>query len=185
VIHYPSPPSSTNSQGVGPHKDSSGWFTLLLQASPHASGLQALSPSSTAAFSSGSGTPEELLWLDVPPLPGSFVVNTGQAFEAITGGLCKAAVHRVVSNQDRHSVAFFQGVRGSMTKGEMKGLWTELAGKGLEEEAGRKIGGVESAFWESSGDEQSWGEWQVETKVRSHPVVGRKFYAELMEKGDL
>lgn len=67
-IKYPqSPPGS---QGVGPHKDSSGLFTFLSQ--DDTGGLQVLNKKGE--------------WIDAPPIEGSLVVNIQQGFEAITGG---------------------------------------------------------------------------------------------------
>ncbi|KAM0083688.1 hypothetical protein ACKRZS_004140 [Fusarium odoratissimum] len=76
LVHYPA--STTSSQGVGPHKDSSGWWTFLLQASPQVNGLQVLNKSGS--------------WIDVPALPDTFVVNIGQAFEVVTNGYIKMAL---------------------------------------------------------------------------------------------
>ncbi len=116
LVHYRPAPNATieaQSQGVGPHKDSSGWMTFLLQASdPSIKGLQALSKDGD--------------WLDVPPVPGTLVVNMGQAFEVVTNGVCKATTHRVLlppGNYDRYSVPFFQGVRPDLTKEHLKSLW--------------------------------------------------------------
>ncbi|KAF5968102.1 epoxide hydrolase [Fusarium bulbicola] len=76
LVHYPA--STTSSQGVGPHKDSSGWWTFLLQASPEVNGLQVLNKSGS--------------WIDVPAIPDTFVVNIGQAFEVVTNGDTKMAL---------------------------------------------------------------------------------------------
>jgi hypothetical protein len=77
-IKYPqSPPGS---QGVGPHKDSSGLFTFLSQ--DDTGGLQVLNKKGE--------------WIDAPPIEGSLVVNIQQGFEAITGGVCTATTHRVI-----------------------------------------------------------------------------------------
>nr|RBQ88955.1 hypothetical protein FVER53263_09817 [Fusarium verticillioides] len=76
LVHYPA--STTSSQGVGPHKDSSGWWTFLLQASPQVNGLQVLNKSGS--------------WIDVPAIPDTFVVNIGQAFEVVTNGFSKMAL---------------------------------------------------------------------------------------------
>ncbi|KAH7217831.1 hypothetical protein DER44DRAFT_652102 [Fusarium oxysporum] len=81
LVHYPA--STTSSQGVGPHKDSSGWWTFLLQASPQVNGLQVLNKSGS--------------WIDVPAIPDTFVVNIGQAFEVVTNGICKATTHRYIN----------------------------------------------------------------------------------------
>jgi hypothetical protein len=82
LVHYPATDLGTG-QGVGPHKDSSGWWTFLLQASPDVKGLQVLNKADQ--------------WVDVPPRPGTLVVNIGQAFEVITNGACPATTHRVLS----------------------------------------------------------------------------------------
>ena len=82
-IKYPPQPSGEDkSQGVGPHKDSTGLFTFLSQDTT--GGLQVLNKRGD--------------WIDVPPLEdeGALVVNIQEGFEAITGGVCSATVHRVV-----------------------------------------------------------------------------------------
>ncbi len=70
LVRYP--PSARGTQGVGPHKDSSGWWTFLLQASTGVGGLEVRAPDGT--------------WAPVPPVDGTFVVNIGQAFEVVSGG---------------------------------------------------------------------------------------------------
>jgi isopenicillin N synthase-like dioxygenase len=169
LVHYPAVSSSSSlsdsRQGVGPHKDSSGWWTFLLQASPpHIKGLQALN--------------REGQWIDVPNVPGTFVVNIGQAFEVVTNGVCKATIHRVLSGQDeRFSIPFFQGVRGDLTKQEAVDTLAEYfqprRQRSLEED-------IDSPFLK--GKYNTWGESQLRTKIRSHRDVGRKFYADVYEK---
>ncbi|KAJ5000399.1 putative 2-oxoglutarate-dependent dioxygenase [Colletotrichum sp. SAR 10_66] len=172
LVHYPGlPQSEAGGQGVGPHKDSSGWWTFLLQASPpHIKGLQALNKNGN--------------WIDVPVLPGSFVVNIGQAFEVVTNGVCKATTHRVLSGSlERFSVPFFQGVRRNLTKEEAVGTLREhfekpeIRSLSLESEEGREI---DSAFLKGKYD--TWGENQLRTKIRSHRDVGQKFYADVFDK---
>ncbi|KAL1983465.1 hypothetical protein VTN96DRAFT_10286 [Rasamsonia emersonii] len=172
LVHYPaSDPSSDNCQGVGPHKDSSGWWTFLLQASPpETKGLQALNRNGE--------------WIDVPAIPGTFVVNIGQAFEVVTTGVCKATVHRVLSGpHDRFSVPFFQGVRGSLTKAEavetLRGHFEEHFRR-HDEEGESEQAQIDSPFLRGKYD--TWGESQLRTKIRSHRDVGRKFYADVYEK---
>jgi len=175
MVHYRPSPEATmdaQSQGVGPHKDSSGWMTFLLQASdPSIKGLQALS--------------KDGVWLDVPPVPGTLVVNMGQAYEVVTNGLCKATTHRVLlppGNYDRYSVPFFQGVRPDMTKRDLQSLWEHFDDKNKwnstwESEEGQRI---DSPFLR--GKYETWGETQLRTKIRSHRDVGRVFYADVFEK---
>ncbi|CVL02661.1 related to flavonol synthase-like protein [Fusarium mangiferae] len=165
LVHYPA--SATSSQGVGPHKDSSGWWTFLLQASPQVNGLQVLNKSGS--------------WIDVPAIPDTFVVNIGQAFEVVTNGVCKATTHRVLSPpKERFSVPFFQGVRRDLTREEaMTSLKEHFDRWGKGKEAG-EAGAVDNPFVKGLYD--TWGETQLRTKVRSHREIGRRFYGEVYER---
>ncbi|KAJ8060268.1 hypothetical protein OCU04_010609 [Sclerotinia nivalis] len=166
VVHYSPITSSDNNQGVGPHKDSSGWWTFLLQASPpHIRGLQVMNRSGT--------------WIDVPNIPGTFVVNIGQAFEVATNGLCPATTHRVLSSEcDRYSIPFFQGVRGDATKNDFEALWPQFEGHGTKES--KEGQNIDSPFL--SGKYDTWGESQLRTKIRSHRDAGKQFYAAVYKK---
>lgn len=107
LVKYPPTPVGQPGQGVGPHKDSTGLFTFLSQ--DNVGGLQVLSKGGE--------------WIAAPPIQGSLVVNVQQGFEAITGGVCPATTHRVVSPQGtttRYSVPFFQAVRLDLTTAELK-----------------------------------------------------------------
>lgn len=166
LVHYPA--SALGSQGVGPHKDSSGWWTFLLQASPpEVKGLQVLNKAGD--------------WVDVPVLPNTFVVNIGQAFEVVTHGVCKATTHRVLSGaSERYSVPFFQGVRRDLTKSQaltpLKDHF-DAFDTGRESDEGRSI---DSAFL--TGKYDTWGETQLRTKIRSHRENGKKFYPEVFDQ---
>jgi isopenicillin N synthase-like dioxygenase len=180
LVHYPASSSADRKgneeeQGVGPHKDSSGWWTFLLQASPPSvKGLQALN--------------REGQWINIPNIPGTFVVNIGQAFEVVTNGVCKATVHRVVipSGQasERYSIPFFQGVRGNLTKEEAVGTLREhfwkLQQDQKTQEGHEKRTNIDSPFLK--GKYNTWGESQLRIKIRSHRDVGRKFYGDVYEK---
>lgn len=166
AVHYSPIISPDINQGVGPHKDSSGWWTFLLQASPpHIRGLQAMNRSGA--------------WIDIPNIPGTFVVNIGQAFEVATNRMCLATIHRVLSSEyDRYSVPFFQGVRGDATKKDFEALWPKLEARGKEQSEEGQI--VDSPFL--NGKYDTWGESQLRTKVRSHREAGKKFYSEVYDK---
>ncbi|KXO89401.1 isopenicillin N synthase family dioxygenase [Tsukamurella pseudospumae] len=93
IVRYPA--GTDSDQGVGAHKDS-GVLTLLL-VDPDSEGLQVLPP----------GARE---WVDVPPMPGAFIVNIGEMLEVGTDGYLHATEHRVVNRRaggDRISVPYF------------------------------------------------------------------------------
>ncbi|BDH56099.1 isopenicillin N synthase family oxygenase [Tsukamurella sp. PLM1] len=93
IVRYPA--GTASEQGVGAHKDS-GVLTLLL-VDPDSEGLQVLPP----------GADE---WVDVPPVPGAFIVNLGEMLEVGTDGYLHATEHRVVNRvrgADRISVPYF------------------------------------------------------------------------------
>jgi isopenicillin N synthase-like dioxygenase len=80
-----------DSYGVGEHTDY-GLLTLLYQ--DEVGGLQ-------VKYADG--------WLDVPYVPGSFVINVGDMLERLTVGRYTSALHRVInrSRQPRISMPFF------------------------------------------------------------------------------
>lgn len=93
IVRYPA--GTDSDQGVGAHKDS-GVLTLLL-VDPDSEGLQVLPPGASG-------------WVDVPPLPGAFIVNLGEMLEVGTDGYLHATEHRVVNRgtgADRISVPYF------------------------------------------------------------------------------
>ncbi|XP_073258891.1 probable iron/ascorbate oxidoreductase DDB_G0283291 [Porites lutea] len=92
--HYPPVPAVLDSWGVGPHTDY-GVLTLLMQ--DDVGGLQ---------IETESGK-----WIDVPPIPGTLVVNIGDVVEAWTKGKFHATMHRVKNSPSKHRISapfFFQ-----------------------------------------------------------------------------
>jgi isopenicillin N synthase-like dioxygenase len=77
LVHYPYNPDAQDGQGIGAHTDYE-CFTLL---KPTAPGLEIMN---------GAGE-----WIDVPPIPGTFVVNIGDMLELWTNGEFVATSHRV------------------------------------------------------------------------------------------
>jgi isopenicillin N synthase-like dioxygenase len=145
VVRYP--PTVNSDQGVGPHKDSSGWWTFLLQADDQ-EGLQVLNHSGE--------------WISAPPIEGTFVVNIGQGFEVATSGRCPATTHRVVSPQngkERYSVPFFQGIDLNVGADDLKNL---VKGGKFDETHWREST-VETPF---ATGKYKWGENQIRTKIR-------------------
>ncbi len=78
--------------GIAPHTDY-GFLTLLAQDS--LGGLQVKQCDDT--------------WLDVPPLEGAFILNTGDMIRRISNDVLISTPHRVinVSGKERYSIPFF------------------------------------------------------------------------------
>lgn len=155
IIRYPGRSVDESDQGVGPHKDS-GCLTLLLQ--DRQGGLQVQSP-------------EDGSWLDVPPLPGTLVVNLGEVLELLSGGFLRATLHRVISppaGSDRLSVAFFLGPR----------LDAQLPTLPLPPHLAARSRGVErdplNPLIAHAGRNFLKG------RLRSHPEVAQAFYADVL-----
>ncbi len=86
-------PPSEDMVGIGAHSDFE-CFTILLQGAP---GLQVMNADD--------------YWMEAPPLPGCFIVNIGDIFEAWSGGQYKSTQHRVVnSGRERYSIPLFFGL---------------------------------------------------------------------------
>ena len=90
LVHYPYDADAVDVMGIGAHTDYE-CFTLLHAT---AEGLQALN---------GLGQ-----WIDVPPVPGAFIVNIGDMMEILTNGEFIATSHRVRKvKEERYSFPLF------------------------------------------------------------------------------
>lgn len=95
IVRYPGRDQGTSRQGVGAHKDG-GLVTILLQD---------VLPGLQVQLEDGS-------WIDAPPVPDTFVVNTGELLELATNGFVHADVHCATSpapGTARFSIPFFLG----------------------------------------------------------------------------
>jgi isopenicillin N synthase-like dioxygenase len=93
LVHYPYNPEAQDGNGIGAHTDYE-CFTLL---KPTAPGLEVLN---------GAGD-----WIDVPPVPDTFVVNIGDMLELWTNGAYVATSHRVRKvKEERYSFPLFFNV---------------------------------------------------------------------------
>jgi isopenicillin N synthase-like dioxygenase len=94
LSHYPPVEAEPNQFGIAPHTDSN-FMTFLPQSG--VPGLQLLLPSRE--------------WIDVPYIPGSFAVNSGDMLYRWSNGRFKSTPHRVLppKSQDRYAIPFFLG----------------------------------------------------------------------------
>jgi isopenicillin N synthase-like dioxygenase len=96
LSHYPPVAAAANQFGIAPHTDSN-FMTFLAQTD--VPGLQVRMPSGE--------------WLDVPYIPGSFAVNSGDMMRRWTNGRFKSTPHRALPpvGLHRYAIPFFLGPR--------------------------------------------------------------------------
>ncbi|KAF9526908.1 hypothetical protein CPB83DRAFT_857184 [Crepidotus variabilis] len=165
IVKYPVV-NGPSDQGVGPHYDA-GFLTFLLQASDH-QGLQ---------VQNFAGE-----WIDVPPIPGTFVVNLGKALEFITQGLARATSHRVLSpkgSTPRYSIPFFQniGLDKKLTEHVLHFPPEVLAVR----DARGKVAATDAVNFSEFDNEPS-GKVNLIGRVKSHPDVAERHYPELFRQ---
>jgi isopenicillin N synthase-like dioxygenase len=144
-------------QGVGSHADY-GFVTLLLQDG--VGGLEVLPPGASE-------------WAPVEPIPGALVVNLGEMLEVATEGYLVATIHRVQApppGVDRYSVPFFWSPRLDAVidpvplppelKAEARGITDDPANPLLA----------------------SYGMNMLKGRMRAHPDVTERHYAELLRR---
>jgi isopenicillin N synthase-like dioxygenase len=153
LIRYPGREVADSDQGVGAHKDS-GLLTLLLQ--DEQGGLQ---------------VEVDGAWIDVPPRPDTLVVNIGELLELASDGYLRATLDRVMTppaGRERISVAFFLGAPLDLTV-PLLDLPPQLAAQahGPEQDPNNPL------F-------RQVGENYLKGRLRSHPDVARRHYADLI-----
>ena len=94
LSHYPPVEAEANQFGIAPHTDAN-FMTFLPQS--EVPGLQVRLPEGD--------------WLDVPFIPGSFAVNSGDMMKRWTNGRFKSTPHRALPPVGRHryAIPFFLG----------------------------------------------------------------------------
>ena len=94
LSHYPPAEADANQYGIAPHTDAN-FLTFLAQT--EVPGLQVRTPAGT--------------WVDVPYVPGSFAVNSGDTMTRWTNGRFKSTPHRAVPPVGRHryAIPYFLG----------------------------------------------------------------------------
>ncbi len=155
AIRYPAPVEGQKPQGVGTHRDF-GLLTFVLQDA--VGGLQ---------VERADGD-----YIDVPHLPGSFVVNLGEMLQVATHGYYKATVHRVVSppvGVERFSTIYFFNPRLDATLNPVD-LPEHLA-------TGARGGASDDP---NNPILDTYGDNILKVRLRAHPDVAELHHADLL-----
>ena len=154
--------SDNEGQGLGLHKYSSGWLTFLYQLGS-ARGLEVLDKSGS--------------WIPADPIAGTFVVNFGNAFEAITEGAVRATIHRVQAptQEDRYSIPFFMGLPVDLKVSKIRSFIPEAV-RSMRTKENRQSSdeAAVSIFLDPRWD--MLGESVIRKSIRSNPDIGLKWY---------
>ena len=113
-------------------------------------------------------------WVDVDPIAGTLVVNIGELLELASNGYLRATIHRVVTpatGVERISVPFFFSAQLDATI-PLLALPEELAAeaRGPASDPGNPL------FREV-------GVNVLKSRLRSHPDVARRHYADVLDAG--
>jgi isopenicillin N synthase-like dioxygenase len=94
LTHYPPVAAEANQFGIAPHTDAN-FMTLLAQSD--VPGLQVRMPDGA--------------WIDVPYVPGSFAVNSGDMMQRWTNHRFKSTPHRALPpvGRPRYAIPYFMG----------------------------------------------------------------------------
>jgi isopenicillin N synthase-like dioxygenase len=94
LTHYPPVAAEANQFGIAPHTDAN-FMTFLAQT--EVPGLQVRMPDGT--------------WVDVPYVPGSFAVNSGDMMQRWTNHRSKSTPHRALPpvGRPRYAIPYFMG----------------------------------------------------------------------------
>ena len=113
-------------------------------------------------------------WLNVPPLPGTFVINSGELLELATNGFVRADIHDVVApppGVERYSFAFFLGAPYGAVIPVLP-LPEDLKSR----ERGLTVDPLNPLF-------RNVGLNQLKSRLRSHPDVAQAHHGDLLRAG--
>ncbi|ODV94979.1 hypothetical protein PACTADRAFT_50816 [Pachysolen tannophilus NRRL Y-2460] len=159
-------------QGVGEHRDSD-FITYIFQPTDHTS------------LEVESYTGE---WIKVPPLQDTLVVAVGQTLEAITQGVCKSTIHRVLTpgpgEGDRLSIPLFQTIDISSYKTALKVPEKLLKERDERDRIWAKYRRGEIGFQFSPNEQvdKPIGWFVLLNRIKSHQDVSRIWYPKLLDQ---
>lgn len=168
LVAYPEVPRE--SQGVGPHRDSD-LLSYIYQVTPHEQSLQ---------VQNWQGE-----WITVPYLANTLVVNVGQTLEAITQGVCKATIHRVLIPQPhsgtRISVPFFQTINLDSYK-KVLALPEDILDKTVQRDKTIKEWGQIGFQFIPNINKDPVGVSVFKNRIKSHQDVAQRWYPEILQQ---
>lgn len=163
---------NTAGQGCGPHRDSD-LLTYIYQATDHTDSLQ---------VQNFQGK-----WITVPNIPNALVVNNGQTLEAISKGVCKATIHRVLipkaGSGTRISIPFFQTIDLDSYKVSLKDIPQDVLD--IKDERDRKIEdwAVDVGFqYQPDVEKHPVGYAVFRNRIKSHQDVSAKWYPHILKE---
>ncbi|KAE8398259.1 hypothetical protein BDV37DRAFT_263734 [Aspergillus pseudonomiae] len=163
-------------QGHLAHTDGS-FLTFLLQGTTHG-GLEVQNKSG--------------VWIPVPPLPGTLVVNLGRQMESVTGRICTATTHRVTLSRrnftspdgctlgPRFSFALFQNLSLDLSRDAMSVEIPAHISRLVHGEQPKSD--AKRWFCDSSKPGTAIGDELFAVRVLRHPEVGQKWYPDILAK---
>lgn len=159
-------------QGVGPHRDSD-FLTYIYQATEHPNCLQ---------VQNFKGE-----WVSVNAKKGDLIVNGGQTLEAITDGVCKAAIHRVIlpssGSGTRISIPFFLTINLDCFKTLILNIPQLILNMKGERDKLIKHWGNDVGFqFTPEIDKRPVGEAVFFNRIKAHQDVAQRWYPEVLEE---
>ncbi|ODV81985.1 naringenin 3-dioxygenase [Suhomyces tanzawaensis NRRL Y-17324] len=164
--------TSATNQGVGPHRDSD-LLTYIYQATNHTDSLQ---------VQNFQGQ-----WITVPNVPRTLVVNAGQTLEAITQGVCKATIHRVLTPKPgsgtRISVPFFLTIDLDSYKSTLEHIPAEIIALKEVRDGKIKDWAVDVGFqFQPDVSKEPVGYAVFRNRIKSHHDVAQRWYPEIYKQ---
>lgn len=159
-------------QGVGPHRDLD-LLTYIYQATEHENSLQ---------VQNFQGK-----WVTVDNVADSLVVNSGQTLEAITDGVCKATIHRVLSPAaglgTRISIPFFQTIDLDSHKSAVNHLPKDVLQARDHRDSAITKWGVDVGFqFTPDINKHPVGYAVFRNRIKSHQDVAARWYPSVLRE---
>lgn len=161
-----------SNQGCGPHRDSD-LLTYIYQASDHTNSLEVQN--------------FEGKWILVPNIPGTLVVNAGQTLEAVTQGVCRATIHRVITPKGglgtRLLIPFFQTINIDLRRSILADIPKEIIE--IKEARDKKIRdwAVDVGFqFVPDISKEPVGYYVFKNRIKSHQDVAKRWYPEVLKE---